>query len=139
MKPVSFTQKYPGPPYGPQMVRLTSMSAPGAKCEDPGDGPGAGGGYADRIDISPWDDGPGAGGGYADRVECVPNDDDGPGAGGGYADSESIGGGDSDGTIAMWFPPSLPTVVTASYLPFSWNIADAIQGSHVAKPDGGDV
>lgn len=55
------------------------------------DGPGAGGGYFDAVDIRPTVDGPGAGGGYltATKEKAVAaNSNDGPGAGGGYDDGD---------------------------------------------------
>lgn len=60
------------------------------------DGPGAGGGYFDAVDIRPTVDGPGAGGGYltATKEKAVAaNANDGPGAGGGYDDGDA----DDDG------------------------------------------
>jgi hypothetical protein len=58
---------------------------------DDSDGPGAGGGYDDSVEIDNPSDGPGAGGGYDDL-----GDSDGPGAGGGYdslSDSDGPGAG----------------------------------------------
>jgi len=71
------------------------------KVEDPGDGPGAGGGYErrDSVDVNPTSDGPGAGGGYDDVFRTDVPDSDGPGAGGGYSDGDAVpeSAPDSDG------------------------------------------
>ena len=62
------------------------------KSVDDSDGPGAGGGYDDSVDIEDPGDGPGAGGGY-DSLEAE-SPSDGPGAGGGY---ETFSDNDNDG------------------------------------------
>jgi hypothetical protein len=62
-------------------------SEPKAEKEvDDSDGPGAGGGYEDSVELEESSDGPGAGGGYDDSVD-TDESSDGPGAGGGYDDS----------------------------------------------------
>lgn len=105
---IRFGKKFsPIPPHMSLVLKETKpANEESVKDVEPGadnDGPGAGGGYDDSVEINPSDDdGPGAGGGYDDDSvdsDPQPHDADGPGAGGGYDDSDDVKAdpGDSDG------------------------------------------
>ncbi|MFA5509231.1 MAG: hypothetical protein WC314_08470 [Vulcanimicrobiota bacterium] len=97
------------------------------------DGPGAGGGYDDSVDVGDAD-GPGAGGGY-DKIDSPSDgpadtgDADGPGAGGGYKPDYSDSYYDGPGAGGGYFKVSGGLgdtwTSTANYLGQEWFMGDA--------------